>query len=196
MRNAIHLTLIFSLLLLSCQNDSKDKLLGNLPSIVEKYKNQIEELQKESSLTTDIKKGRDISLDLIELKNEAELELKSYFNSNLSNKSIPFKQGNDKELFEIRSVKIVNISYNRIDLIAEFIARSDNANPYFSYLKFVDNNHKEIPGWAILISPMGIKAGRVYDFSGSYTGIEKLFDAKEIIVKSREAYESVSTLKN
>lgn len=180
----------------SCSDNSNNNLFGNLPSIAEKYKLKIEEVQKELSQTTDLPKGRELSLELLKIKDEADSELRSYFELNLSNLSIPFLHENENELFSVKSIKIVSVSFNQIELEAEFIAKTDSRNSVFAYLKFSDINSKEIPGWIVAISNKGLKKDSVFTFTGSFTGIEKLVNAEKILVKSREDYERSSSFSN
>ncbi|MBS4034134.1 MAG: hypothetical protein KGZ85_06690 [Ignavibacterium sp.] len=180
----------------SCTDNTNNNLFGNLPSIAEKYKLKIEKVQKELSQTTDLPKGREFSLELLNIKDEADSELRSYFKSNLLNSSIPFLHENENELFSVKSIKIVSVSFNQIEIEAEFIAKTDSRNSVFAYLKFLDINGKEIPGWIVALSNKGLKKDFVFTFTGSFTGIDKLFNAEKILVKSREDYESSSSFNN
>jgi len=180
----------------SCTDNTNNNLFGNLPSIAEKYKLKIEKVQKELSQTTDLSKGREFSLELLNIKDEADSELISYFDSNLSNLSISFLHENENELFSIKSIQIVSVSFNQIEIEAEFTAKTDSRNSVFAYLKFSDLNGKDIPGWIVAISNKGLKKDSVFKFTGSFTGIEKLVNAEKILVKSREDYERSSSINN
>lgn len=180
----------------SCTDNANNNLFGNLPSIAEKYKLKIEKVQKELSQTTDLPKGRELSLELLKIKDEADSELISYFDSNLSNLSISFLHEIENELFSIKSIQIVSVSFNQIEIEAEFIAKTDSRNSVFAYLKFSDLNGKDIPGWIVAISNKGLKKDSVFKFTGSFTGIEKLVNAEKILVKSREDYERSSSINN
>ena len=188
--------LLLSLFLFSCSDDVNNDLLLNLPSIAEKYKLKIDEVQKELSETTDLSKGRELSLELLKIKDEADFELRSYFESNLLSLSIPFLHENKNELFSIKSIKIVSVSFNQIEIEAEFTAKTDSRNPIFAYLKFSDLTGKELPGWIVALSNKGLKKDSVFTFSGSFTGIEKLVNAEKILIKSREDYERSSSFNN
>jgi hypothetical protein len=180
----------------SCTDNANYNLFGNLPSIAEKYKLKIDEVQKKLSQTTDLPKGRELSLELLKIKNEADFELRSYFESNLLSLSIPFLHENKNELFSIKSIKIVRVSFNQIEIEAEFIAETDSRNSIFAYLKFSDMKGKDIPGWIVALSDKGLKKDSVFTFSGSFTGIEKLVNAEKILIKSREDYERSSSFNN
>jgi hypothetical protein len=180
----------------SCTDNANNNLFGNLPSIAEKYKLKIDEVQKKLSQTTDLPKGRELSLELLKIKNEADFELRSYFESNLLSLSIPFLHENKNELFSIKSIKIVRVSFNQIEIEAEFIAETDSRNSIFAYLKFSDMKGKDIPGWIVALSDKGLKKDSVFTFSGSFTGIEKLVNAEKILIKSREDYERSSSFNN
>jgi hypothetical protein len=141
----------------SCTDNANNNLFGNLPSIAEKYKLKIDEVQKKLSQTTDLPKGRELSLELLKIKNEADFELRSYFESNLLNLSIPFLHENENELFSIKSIKIVSVSFNQIEIEAEFTAKIDSRNSIFAYLKFSDMKGNDIPGWIVALSKKGLK---------------------------------------
>jgi len=196
MRYSLPSFILLSLFLFRCGDDVNNDLLLNLPSIAEKYKLKIEEVQKELSQTTDLLKGRELSLELLKIKDEADSELRSYFESNLSNLLIPFLHENENELFSIKSIKIVSVSFNQIEIEAEFTAKTDSRNPIFAYLKFSDLTGKDVPGWIVDISNKGLKKDSVFTFTGSFTGIEKLVNAEKILVKSREDYERSSSFNN
>ncbi|HSL89939.1 MAG TPA: hypothetical protein VK870_11595 [Ignavibacteriaceae bacterium] len=180
----------------SCTDNANNNLFGNLPSIAEKYKLKIDEVQKELSQTTDLPKGRDLSLELLKIKDEADFELRSYFESNLLKLSLPFLHENENELFSIKSIKIVSVSFNQIEIEAEFTAKIDSRNSIFAYLKFSDMKGNDIPGWIVAISKKELKKDSVFTFSGSFTGIEKLVNAEKILIKSREDYERSSSFNN
>lgn len=196
MRYSLPAFILLSLFLFRCGEDVNNDLLLNLPSIAEKYKLKIEEVQKELSQTTDLLKGRELSLELLKIKDEADSELRSFFESNLSKRSISFIQENENELFSIKSIKIVSVSFNQIEIEAEFTAKTDSRNPIFAYLKFSDLTGKDVPGWIVAISNKGLKKDSVFTFTGSFTGIEKLVNAEKILVKSRDDYERSSSFNN
>lgn len=183
--------LLFTLLLLlSCSQKNEIDFFSSISKIAENYKVKIENLQKKLAASTDLGEGRKISLDILKLKDEAEYELKNHFSAGFSEKSILFNQDFDRDIFEIQSIKVENISYNKLDLTARILSKKESNSPLFSYLRFIDDKGNEIPGWIVLISPMSIKSGEEYLLKGSYSGIEKLQKASKIIVKSRNDYEN------
>lgn len=167
--------LLFTLLLLlSCSQKNEIDFFSSISKIAENYKVKIENLQKKLAASTDLEEGRKISLDILKLKDEAEYELKNHFSAGFSEKSILFKQDFDRDIFEIQSIKVENISYNKLDITARILSKKESNSPLLSYLRFIDDKGNEIPGWIVLISPMSIKSGEEYLLKGSYSGIEKL----------------------
>lgn len=191
------LLLLFGLVLsFGCNNLKEKNLLGDLPYIAEKYITKINQLQNESTRVTDINEGRKISLELINLKQEADNELNSYFNSNLDKIPIPIESNPEDEFYEIRSVNLTGVEFNKLRIEAEFVPRSEIKNTLFCYMKFVDITGNEISGWIILIySPQSFGGGS-YKFTGTYSGIQNLKSASGIIRKSSEEYQNNSAFSN
>lgn len=187
---------LFIFIFSGCTSYEEHKYFGQTPSIAMEYSVEIENLQHELTRITDIEKGRNLSLKILKLKDEADEKIRNNFNSFDIPVELPFIQNAEKDYYEIKSVRIKKISYNRIDFIAKVEAKVDSKNPLFSYLKFTDDKGSEIPGWVIFISPMNIKKSRVYQVEGSYEGIENLVNAHLLKVKPRRDIENITEFSN
>lgn len=194
MKFSFLILVLLILFLTGCNQERENIFPGDLPKIAADYVTKIGDLQKELVATTDLQTGRAISLQILKLKDDADLELKEYYNSNFSDKSIPFAAQTENEFFRIQSMTIKNVRFNEIEISAEFIAQSDNRNSLFLYLKFADKNGNEIPGWIVMISPKNLRKNGIYELTGSYSGIENLKDVDLLLIKSREAFENKSSL--
>lgn len=194
MKFRLLILVLFILFLTGCNQEKENIFPGDLPKIAANYVTKIGDLQKKLIATTDLQTGREISLQILKLKDDADLELKEYYNSNFSDKSIPFTAQTENELFRIQSMTIKNVRFNEIEISAEFVALSDNRNSLFLYLKFADKNGNEVPGWIAMISPKSLRKNGIYEFAGSYSGIENLNDVDLLLIKSREAFENKSSI--
>ncbi|MFO7525221.1 MAG: hypothetical protein R6W68_07180 [Ignavibacteriaceae bacterium] len=167
---------------------------GDLPKITADYITKIDNLQKELSATTDLEAGREISRQILKLKNEADLELKEYYTANMSNIPIQFNENIKNEFYEIQTIIIKNIRFNEIELAVRVNTLDQIKNSQFLYMKFADKNGNEIPGWIVMILPPGNSNGGISEFSGTYIGIENLVNADMLIIKTREEYENSTSL--
>lgn len=177
-----------------CNQEKEISFPGDLPKIAAEYLTKINNLQNQLIAATDLETGREISLQILNLKDDADLELKEYYNSSFTDESIPFAVQTENEFFRINSIKIKNVKFNEIEFSAEFIALSDHRNSLFLYMKFADSNRNEIPGWIVMISPQSLKKDGIYEFTGSYSGLENLNNADLLLIKSREEFENKSSL--
>lgn len=191
---AIFILLIF--IISGCEEYENHNYLGKGPAIAKKYHIEIEKLNKELLKIRDTEKAQKKILEISNLKIEADEELKNFFKSSEKSFLIPFIQEVNKELFEIQTIEIENISYNQIDISASFISLADTRNSLFCYMIFVDKEGNELPGWIVMISQTNISAGNSYSFSGTYKGLHNLVNAANLVVMSAKDFQNSTSFNN
>lgn len=179
-----------------CSSYEKHSFLGETPSIANKYQDKIEKLHKELLKVMDAEEGQKILHAIAELKNQADAELQNHFRSIENPVTIPFTQLINREIFNIQSMEIVQISFNQIEIKAIITAGVDSGNPIFTYLRFTDESGNNLPGWIVLLSPPDIIKGRNFTVTGSYKGIHNLRKATGLIAMSAEEFENSAFFNN
>lgn len=188
--------ILFVFMLSRCTEYEEHNYLGKGPAIAKKYYEEIEKLNKELRKITEPENVQSKVLEITRLKDEAEKELKEYFISTEKPLLISFVQEVNKDLFEIQRVEIKDISYNKIEISAAFISKVETRNSLFCYMKFIDKDGNELPGWIVMISQSTISEGNSYTFSGTYTGLHNLSNAANLIVKSSKDFQNSTSFNN
>lgn len=173
-----------------CESYKKHSYLGELPYIADKFYIEIDKLHQDLLKTTDAEKGSKILNQIAAFKKEADEELKDHFSSLDFPINIPFSQDIQKEFFDIQSIEVEQIRFNEIEIKAVITAVVDSKNPVFTYLRFTDEQGKELPGWILLLSPFDVIKDKVYTATGTYKGLHHLHNADRLVVKSAEDFDN------
>lgn len=193
----ILLFILLSLFILNgCESYKRHSYLGESPSIAKKYFDKIDNLHKELLSTTDTEKGSKILNQIAKLKAEADEELKNYFSSFKMSVTIPFSQEVNYDIYKIQSIEVEKIRFNEIEMKAVITSKIDSKNPVFTYLRFVDEKGKELPGWVLFLSPFDVRKEQTYSTSGTYKGLHHLLNADRLIVKSAKDFENNLSFNN
>lgn len=179
-----------------CESYKRHNYFGESPSIAKKYFDKIDNLHKELLSTTDTEKGSKILNQIAALKKEADEELKNYFGSYKMPVTIPFSQVVNEDIYKIQSIEVEQIRFNEIEMKAVITSKVDSKNPVFTYLRFIDEKGKELPGWILLLSPFDVSNGQTYTTSGTYKGLHHLLNADRLIVKSAQDFENNLSFNN
>ncbi|MCF8234225.1 MAG: hypothetical protein K9G67_10080 [Bacteroidales bacterium] len=185
----ISIVLIFALYLVGCGGSSlpDNKYLGSLPGLADKYESEIEELEKKSKESDDLKKAFEYSQKAEKLDEEAEAKADEAFAEMDAPIEIPFEQVAYQDKYDIQQLRITKAYFNGMSVEFDALVKKSETH-LFGYLRFVDEEGNEIPGWCVTMSNRRPEEGQVAVFKGTYRGLHKLSGLAKVKAMSREYY--------
>jgi hypothetical protein len=196
--------LAISLTLSNCGNGgsvSKNKYLGKLPGIADKYSSELEELEKKAKEATDMDKAFKYAKEAELKEEEADKAIEDYVAENEFTEPIPFEQLADAQ-YEIQEIMVSGASLERINLKAKVKILEDMKSEYgnpirnlFVYIKAVNDAGETIGHPTVMASSMGQKddftKDNVVELNGSVKYLSELGDLAKIQIISKEEYDKV-----